>query len=75
MEKARACICTMVPSKTAQELEIARYRITFCHFPVCFIYLRLKDSYTLNFLGIFHKFEDNFVFACIFLKVNILFSL
>ena len=35
MEKARACT-QMVSSKTAQALEIARYRISFCHFPLMF---------------------------------------
>ena len=36
-------------SKVVKELEIASYRITFCHFPLCFI--KLNDFFTLIFLG------------------------
>ena len=35
MEKARVCT-QIVSSKTAQELEIARYPISFCYFPLIF---------------------------------------
>ena len=37
--------------KVNKELEVAKYQITFCHFPLGFI--KLKDFYTLIFLGNF----------------------
>ena len=48
MEKANGS-ATQVISKYNTELEIAKYRITFPHFHLCFIYL--NDFHTLTFLG------------------------
>ena len=64
MEKARVCR-QKVSSKTAQELEIARYRISFCHFLLMF-HIDERLLYFDIFEVIFNKFDDNFVFACSF---------
>ena len=64
MEKARACT-QMVSSKTAQELEMARYRIPFCHFPLMFHKAERLLHFDISEV-IFNKFDDNFVFACSF---------
>ena len=68
MESAREST-TVVSSKTAQELKIARYRLTFCHFLLCFIQLKtsvLRNIFFGIFEMIFNKFEDKFVFVCSF---------
>ena len=51
--------------KTAQDLEIARHRISFCHFPLIF-HIAEKLLYFDIFEAIVNKFDDNFVFACSF---------
>ena len=59
-------------SKFVKELEREKYRMTFCHFPLCFIWL--NDFYTLIFWIIFNELEDNFVFACNFPCILSLFT-
>ena len=49
--------------KTAEELEIAKYRISFCHFPLIF-HIAERLLYFDIFQVIVNKFDDNSVFAC-----------
>ena len=72
MEKAGAC-SQMVSSKTAQELEIRRYRISFCHFPLMF-HIAERLLYFDIFEVIFINLIITLCLPAAFL-VNFLFSL